>query len=65
LNTQVKRLTIYAGGKEKAEAIALGKEDIEGTCKVAETQILQEKGLGREIPPFDISFKAQFEHNSK
>jgi valyl-tRNA synthetase len=65
LNTQVKRLTIYAGEKEKAETIALSKEDIEGTCKVAETQILPDKGPGREIPAFGISFTAQLEQNSK
>jgi len=49
LNTQVKKLTIYAGNKESASIIDEGKEDIIGTCKIAEIEVLPKKGEGRDI----------------
>jgi hypothetical protein len=35
-----------------------GKEDISGTCKVDDFQVLIEKGSGREVKPFNVSFSA-------
>jgi valyl-tRNA synthetase len=60
LNTQVKKLTVYAKGKDTAEAINQGREDIEGTCKVTEMQILSQEGVGRKIEPYGISFISEF-----
>jgi len=61
LNTQIKKLTIYAGGKDTAEIITEGREDISGTCKVANIEVLPKKGEGREIKPYsDIHFFAEY-----
>jgi valyl-tRNA synthetase len=60
LNTKIANLTIYAGEKAKAEMISPGKEDIAGTCKTQEIRILSEKGKGREIKPYGISFVAEY-----
>ena len=61
LNTQIKKLIIYAGGKDTAEIIMEGREDISGTCKVANIEVLPKKGEGREIKPYsDIQFLAKY-----
>ncbi len=61
LNTKIKKLTIYAGEKDTAEIITEGKEDISGTCKVANIKVLSEKGEGREIKPYtNIRFLAEY-----
>ncbi|MCD6446248.1 valine--tRNA ligase [Candidatus Bathyarchaeota archaeon] len=61
LNTQIKKLTIYAEDEESAKIIESGREDIIGTCKVLEMKILAEKGEGREIKPYNnIKFKAEY-----
>jgi len=60
LNAQVKKLTVYAEGKGMVEAINQGREDIEGTCKVTEMQILSQEGVGRKIEPYGISFISEF-----
>lgn len=60
LNTKIAKLTIYAGEKAAAEMITQGKEDIAGTCKVADIQVLPKKGKGREIKPYGICFTAKY-----
>ena len=61
LNTQIKKLTIYAGGKDTAEIIMEGRRDISGTCKVADIEIVPEEGEGREIKPYsNIRFIAEY-----
>jgi len=61
LNTQIKKLIIYAGGKDTAEIIMEGREDISGTCKVANIEVLPKNGEGREIKPYsDIQFLAEY-----
>ena len=61
LNAQVKKLTIHAGDKETAEAIAKGSEDISGTCKVAEIKILPAKGEGKDVNQCaDVHFVAEY-----
>jgi valyl-tRNA synthetase len=61
LNTQIKRLTVYAGGKGTAEIIMDGRRDISGTCKVADIEVVPEEGDGREIKPYsNISFVAEY-----
>jgi valyl-tRNA synthetase len=60
LNTKIAELTIYAGEKATAEMITQGKEDITGTCKVGDVQVLPEKGKGREIKPYGIWFTAEY-----
>ena len=54
LNTQIRKLTIYAGEKSKAEMIRKGQQDIAGTCKAASVEVLPEKGVGREVQPHNI-----------
>ena len=61
LNTQIKNLKIFTEEKDVAGTINQGKEDIKGTCKVAEMQILSEKGAGREIKPYNIRFITEFQ----
>ncbi len=61
LNTQIKKLTVYAGDKETAEIIREGEGDITGTCKVANLEVLAEKGSGREIAQFSaVHFVAEY-----
>jgi valyl-tRNA synthetase len=61
LNAQIKKLTIYAGEKEAEKTITEGKEDIAGTCKVEQMEILLKKGEGREVKPYDdVRFVAEF-----
>jgi hypothetical protein len=58
LNAPIKKLTIHVSDEETARTAHEGKEDICGTCKVADFQVLTEKGSGREVKPFDVSFAA-------
>jgi valyl-tRNA synthetase len=61
LNTQIKKLTVYAGDRETAAIITEGSEDIAGTCKVASLKVLAEKGNGREIAQFaDVHFTSEY-----
>jgi valyl-tRNA synthetase len=60
LNAQVKKLTIYAAENRMAEMIAEGKEDIAGTCKVTNVEIIAEQGEGEEIKPYNIRFVAEY-----
>jgi valyl-tRNA synthetase len=60
LNAKIAKLTIYAGEKTSAEMITQGQEDIAGTCKAADIQVLSEKGKGREVKPYDICFIAEY-----
>ncbi len=61
LNAPIKKLTIYAGEKSFGETIAEGKEDISGSCKVADLKILPDKGEGREAKPFNVSFITDYQ----
>jgi valyl-tRNA synthetase len=65
LNTPVKKLTVYTEEKDFAATITQGREDIEGTCKVAETQVLVEKGSGRSVDPYAVRLVAEFQQVSK
>ncbi len=61
LNTPIKRVKIYAGKSEFARIISENKEDIVGTCKISQLEILSEKGKGRnvqEIP--ETSFVSEY-----
>ncbi len=61
LNAEIRKLTIYAGGKEMAEKISRGKEDISGTCKVSNIEIVADKGEGQMIEPYDdIHFVTEY-----
>jgi valyl-tRNA synthetase len=61
LNAQIKTLIIYAGDGETAHVIEEGKEDICGTCKVANIEILPESGDGKEVKPCTgIRFVAKY-----
>jgi valyl-tRNA synthetase len=61
LNAQIKTLIIYAGDEETAHVIEEGKEDIGGTCKVANIEILPESGAGKEVKPCTgIRFVAEY-----
>jgi valyl-tRNA synthetase len=61
LNTQIKKLTVYAGAAETAEIIKQGSVDISGTCKVANLEVLAEKGSGRELAQYpEVTFVAEY-----
>ena len=61
LNTQIKRLRVYAGDEKTAEIIKEGSLDITGTCKVASLEVLAEKGSGRELTQYpDVHFVAEY-----
>jgi len=61
LNTPIKRVKIYAGKTEFARIISENKEDIAGTCKVLEIEILPEKGEGRQVQEISgISFLSEY-----
>lgn len=61
LNTSIKRVKIYAGKSEFARIISENKEDIAGTCKILQLEILSEKGNGRQLREFpEISFTSEY-----
>jgi len=60
LNAKIAKLTICAGEKTTAEMITQGQEDIAGTCKAVDIQVLSEKGKGREVKPYDVCFIAEY-----
>ncbi len=61
LNAPIKKLTIYTSDKETATKASEGKEDICGTCKADQFQVLVEKGNGREVKPLNVSFTAIYD----
>jgi valyl-tRNA synthetase len=61
LNTQIKKLTLYAGDQKAAEIIKEGSVDIAGTCKVVSLKILAKKGDGRALPEYPkFTFTAEY-----
>ncbi|MEM3378261.1 MAG: valine--tRNA ligase [Candidatus Bathyarchaeia archaeon] len=61
LNTQIKKLIIYAGNKATAKIISAGEGDIKGTCKIIELQIFADKGNGREVEQYpEIHFITEY-----
>jgi valyl-tRNA synthetase len=61
LNTEVKKLTVYAGDEKTAEIIKEGSVDISGTCKVVNLRVLAEKGSGKELAQYpEIHFVAEY-----
>lgn len=61
LNTQIKKLTVFAGDKESARALTEAKGDIAGTCKASSVEILPEKGEGRAVEPYvDVHFVTEY-----
>jgi valyl-tRNA synthetase len=62
LNTQVKRVTVYAGDAKTAEIIKEGSVDIVGTCKVTNLEVLSEKGSGKELAEYpEVKFVTEYE----
>ncbi|MCW4045162.1 MAG: valine--tRNA ligase [Candidatus Bathyarchaeota archaeon] len=62
LNTQIKKLTVYAGDKAAATVITEASGDIVGTCKVACLEVLAEKGAGREVTQFsNVCFVSEYQ----
>ena len=61
LNTPMKRVKIYGGKNEFARIINENKEDIIGTCKISQLEILSEKGGGRKVQEIpEISFISEY-----
>jgi valyl-tRNA synthetase len=61
LNTPIKRVKIYAGKSSFASMISDNKEDIVGTCKILQLEILSAKGDGRQIQGIpEISFLSEY-----
>jgi valyl-tRNA synthetase len=52
LNTQIKKLKIYAGKTDLADILNKGKDEIMGTCKIVKLEILTEEGEGKEVPNY-------------
>jgi hypothetical protein len=52
---------IYAGKSEFARVISENKEDIVGTCKISQLEILSEKGRGRNVQGIpEMSFTSEY-----
>jgi valyl-tRNA synthetase len=65
LNTQIKKLTVYAGDAKMAEIIKEGNVDIAGTCKVSNLEVLSKKGSGRELAEYpEVTFITEYEGGS-
>jgi len=61
LNTPVKKAKIYAGNRKTASVLSENKEEIAGTCKIAEIEILPKKGEGKQVQEFpEISFAIEY-----
>ena len=61
LNAQIERVKVYAGKSEYASIISENKEDIIGTCKISQLEILSEKGEGRKVQEFpEIAFISEY-----
>jgi valyl-tRNA synthetase len=61
LNTQIKKLTVYAKDEKTAEIIKEGSIDIIGTCKVTNLEVLAEKGNGRELSQYPhVHFTSEY-----
>jgi len=61
LNTPIKRVKIYAGNSKFASIISENREDIAGTCKILQLEILSEKGKGRQVQEFpEMSFVSEY-----
>jgi len=61
LNAPIKRVRIYAGNSEFAGILSESREDIAGTCKISEIEILPEKGKGRKVQENpEISFLSEY-----
>jgi hypothetical protein len=63
LNALVKRVKLYAGNSRFASVISENKEEIVGTCKISQFEILSEKGKGkgRPIQEFpEVSFTSEY-----
>jgi valyl-tRNA synthetase len=61
LNTQIKRVKIYAGNSKFARTLSENKEDIVGTCKISQLEILSEKGKGRQVQTIpEMSFISEY-----
>ena len=52
LNSPVKELTIHAGSLENAETLTESSEDIKGTCKVENLNVVPQKGDGVAVDGF-------------
>ncbi|HEX69116.1 MAG TPA: valine--tRNA ligase, partial [Candidatus Bathyarchaeota archaeon] len=61
LNTEIKRLIVYAGNEENAEEIELCRDDIVGACRAKELQIISGGGEGKAVEDFpEIKFTAEY-----
>jgi len=61
LNAAIKRVKIYVGNMENAETISKNREDLAGTCKILEMEILFEKGEGKQVPQYaEVSFVSEY-----
>jgi valyl-tRNA synthetase len=63
LNAEIKRVKLYAGSSRFASVISENKEVIGGTCKIAQFEILSEKGKGkgRQVQEYpEMSFTSEY-----
>ncbi|MDW8022683.1 MAG: valine--tRNA ligase [Nitrososphaerota archaeon] len=61
LNAPIKKVKVYSGNNEYASILTRNKEDILGTCKILQIEILPEKGGGRQLPQYaEVSFTSEY-----
>jgi valyl-tRNA synthetase len=61
LNTQITKLVLYAANEKNAQILNLASEDIKGTCKTLETEILPSIGEGKPVQGYpDIRVAVQY-----
>ncbi len=61
LNGQIKKLIIYAANEKAVHFLGQAVEDIKGTCKILEAEILPDTGEGRTVQGYtDIHFAVEY-----
>jgi valyl-tRNA synthetase len=60
LNAKISKLTLYSPEEATARVITEARGDITGTLKVADIQVLNEKGRGRQVKPYEIRFVTEY-----
>jgi len=62
LNILVPQMTVYSGSIAFTNIICSAKEDIAGTLKVANLEVISQKRAdGRQINPYDVYIKLTYE----
>ena len=61
MNVQITKLVVHATSEKAAHVLNLAAEDIKGTCKILDAEILPDTGEGRAVQGYpDIHFVVQY-----